>query len=175
MKRTIRSLAFLLSAVVLFSACKKNKDDDAKGSFTVNGQTYITNYAINTGYKNADGQITYSDFFIVSNDYSTGNFTGKINGVGITFDNTKPTSGTYTFKDDSDPNYDPAKNFFDAYAAIDVDFNTMGGTIIGDITGGTATVTVSGDRVTITYNLDFNGQKVTGSYSGTWKSLIEEE
>ena len=174
MKKAIRSLTLLLSAVVLFSACTKNKDD-AKGSFTVDGQTYITNYAVNTGYKNVDGQVTYSDFFIVSNDFSTGNYSGKINGVGITFDNTKPTAGSYSFKDDSDPNYDPAKNFFDAYAVINADFNTMSGTIIGDITGGTANVSVSGDRVTINYNLDFNGQKVTGSYSGPWKSVIEEE
>ncbi|MDF2191433.1 hypothetical protein [Paraflavitalea sp. CAU 1676] len=174
MKKTIRSLMLVLGTAVLFTFCKK-EGNSFKNSFTVNGNSYSTNYAINTGYENSNGVVTYSDFFISSIDFTSPNFNGRVNGVGLTFDNAEPTPGTYTFKDDSDPSYNPATNFFDAYALVDVDWQTGGGTEYGNITSGTATVTVSGSRVTINYDLNFNGTRLTGSYSGAVKMVIEEE
>lgn len=170
MKTTIRSLALLLGMAVFFSACKKDKDDVTnKGSFTYETKTYETNYAVNTTYEDS-----YSDLFLVSSDYTTGGFSGKINGVGFTFDNKKVTAGTYTFKSDSDPGFDPTKHFFDAYAALGVNYpDGSTGEIIGDITGGTATVTVSGSNLTISYELDFNGKKLTGTHTGTVKQINE--
>lgn len=167
MKTTIRSLALLLSVAVFFSACKKDKDD-VKGSFTYDGQTYTTNYALNTTF---DG--SYSDLTLLSVDYNP-NFAGKINGVGITFDNAKVTAGTYTYKEDGDPEFDATKHFFDAYAFIDFNYpNLNTGTWVEDITSGTVTVTVNGSSATFTYNLNFGNKKVTGSYSGTVKQVDE--
>lgn len=169
MKTTIRSLALLMSLFLLFSACKKDKDD-VKGSFTYDGQTYTTNYAINSTF---DG--SYSDMVLLSVDYNP-NFVGKANGVGITFDNTKVTPGTYSYKSDMDPDFDPAKHFFDGYAFINVNIpDEDSGTWVEDITSGTATVSVSGSNMTITYELYFAGnKKVTGSYSGAVKQIDEE-
>ena len=169
MKTTIRSLVLLFSLAVFFSACKKDKDD-TKGSFTYDGKTYETNYALNTTYEDS-----YSDLFLVSADYSSDGFSGKINGAGLTFDNKKVSAGTYTFKDDNDPDFDASKHFFDAYAILGVNYPDAGSTgeIIGDITGGTATITVNGSNFTINYELDFNGKKLTGSFSGPAKQLTE--
>jgi hypothetical protein len=176
MKTTIRSLALVLGMAVFFSACKKDKDDDAKGSFTANGQTRTTNYAINTGYKSSTtGEISYSDLFLATVDFTTTNYSGNVSGVGITFDNAAITPGTYTYKSDNELDFDPAKNFFDAYVAIDVPFpSNNGGAIIDDISTGTATITVDGDKFTINYDLDFHGNKVTGSYTGTAKQIIQD-
>lgn len=168
MKTTIRSLALFMSLALFFTACKKDKDD-VKGSFTYNGQTYTTNYAINTTF---DG--SYSDLVLLSVDYNP-NFQGKAHGVGITFDNTKVTAGTYTYKSDSDPDFDPAKHFFDGYAFMNVNFPDLDtGTWKEDITSGTATVSVNGSTVTITYELYYGNEKVTGSYSGTVKQVDED-
>jgi polyisoprenoid-binding protein YceI len=174
MKTTIRSLALFLGMAVFFSACKKDKDNGPKGSFTHDGKTTTTNNATHIGFKNRSGQVSYSDIFLSSVAY-TSTYSGKMSAVEILFDNDRITAGTYTFKRDSDPNYDPTKNFFDANTYIDVTFPaTTGGTKLEDITGGTATVTVNGSNFTIDFNLDFNGKKVTGSYTGPYTSIIEE-
>jgi hypothetical protein len=170
MKTTIRSLALFMSLALFFSACKKDKDD-VKGSFTYDGQTYTTNYAINTTF---DG--SYSDLVLLSVDYNP-NFTGKAHGVGITFDNQKVTAGTYTYKPDNDPEFDATKHFFDGYAFMNVNFpNLDTGTWREDIVSGTATVSVSGSTMTVTYELVFGDdkKKVTGSFSGTVKQVDED-
>lgn len=174
MKTTIRSLALLIGLAIGFSTCKKNKDE-IKDSFTYNGQTYTTNNAVNIGFTNQSGQVVYSELLLLSADYTTANFSGKVNGISLMFDHQQVTAGTYTFKDDSDPDYDPSKHFFDAYMIIEASFPDQDqGTWIEDITSGTATISVSGSNITVTYELNFaSAGKITGSYSGPVKQVKE--
>lgn len=175
MKTTIRSLALLLGVALFFSACSKNKDDESKGSFTYNGKTYTTNTAIYTSYLNSNGQFSYAELAIASTDFTSSTFNGKVSAVGILFDHPTPTNGTYTYHYDGADDYDKNKHFFDAYAAADIQYPDINsGSFTDHITGGSVTVSVSGERVTVNYDLDFNGVKVTGSYTGTVKSVTEE-
>lgn len=175
MKTTIRSMALLLSVAFLLSACVKTKDDEAKGSFTLSGRTYVTNQAFYTSHLNSNGQFSYAELAIASNDFTRSNYNGKLSAIGILFDQPTPTDGTYTFEYNSSPNYDGNRHFFDAYYAADVQYpNITTGQFSDYITSGTITVNISGERVSVSYDLDFDGERVTGSYSGPFKTLIEE-
>lgn len=175
MKTTIRSLALLLSVAFLLSACVKTKDDETKGSFTHAGKTYTTNKAMYTSHLNSNGQFSYGELSIASSDFTNSNFSGKVSAVGILFDQPAPTNGTFTYRYESDPNFQANQHFFDAYMAANIQYPDINsGTFTDYITSGTVTVTVSGERVTVNFDLDFDGEKVTGSYTGPIKTLTEE-
>jgi hypothetical protein len=168
MKKTIRTLALVLSLAVTFSACKKDKDEDKASNFTYNGKTYTTVYAQNE----ADANGSYSNFLLVSGDISSAAFTGKISGVNILFDNATVTEGTYTYKNDSDPTYNAKTNFFDASVFVDISFPDFdGGEMLDNITAGTVTVTKSGSGFIFVYELNFDGKVVSGRYSGAVKEI----
>jgi hypothetical protein len=169
MKTTILSLAFVLGLAVSFSACKKDKDQPAS-YFMYEGKTHEISYAQNTN----DGG--YSDFVAASADFSNPTYSGKVNIVVVGFNNEAVTAGTYTFKDDGAADYDPGKNFSYANAAIGLIFtdgqpDTSEATLFNEITAGTVTITKDGSNYTITYDLDFNGKKITGKYSGSVKQI----
>jgi uncharacterized protein YxeA len=169
MKTTLLSLALLVGVAVTFTNCKKDKDDQTN-YFTHDGKTYQTNYAQNTN------DAGYSNFAVASADYSSSTYSGKINVVAVDFKNEAVTAGTYTFKDESAADFDASKNFSDANAVIDLIFkdgqpDTSEATLFENITAGMATITKEGSNVTITYDLDFNGKKITGKYSGSVKQI----
>jgi hypothetical protein len=170
MKKTFRSLGFLLALTVTFSACSKNKDESetpAGNYVKYNGNSYVLHYAQN----DSEGS-SYSNFLLISLDVKSGQTSGKASGVNIVFDNLTTTPGTYTYKDDSDPSYDKTKNFFDAIAFFNMDFpNQTGGTVLEDITSGTVTVTREGSNYTVAYELNFDGAVVTGKYTGAVQEI----
>lgn len=176
MKTTIRSMALLLSVAFLLSACVKTKDDEARGSFTRAGKTYTTNQAVYISHFNSNGQFSFAELAIASADFTRTNFDGRLNGVGILFDHPTPVDGTYTFEYDGSANYDSHRHFFDAYVAADIkDYpNITSGYFSDYITSGRVTVNVSGERVTVSYDLDFDGDRVTGNYTGPIKTTVEE-
>ena len=170
MKKTIRSLAFLLALTVTISSCSKNKDEDTNeaGNYVkYNGNSYVLNYAQNDSEGNS-----YSNFLLITLNVKGGQTSGKASGVNIMFDNLETTPGTYTYKDDNDPTYDKSRNFFDAIAFFNMNFpDQSGGTTLEDITSGTVTVTKSGSTYTVAYELNFDGAVVTGKYTGAVQEI----
>lgn len=171
MKTPFLSLAFVLGLAATFSACKKDKDEPAR-HFTYDGKNYETSYAQNT---TGSGNST---FIVASADISNRTYSGKVHAVAVAFNNTAVTAGTYTFKDDVAADYDASKNFFNANAAINLIFKEgvrdySEATLFQTITAGTVIITKDGSNFTITYDLDFNGKKITGKYSGTVKQINE--
>lgn len=163
MKRTIRTLALVLSLAVSFTACKKDKDE-ATNYFTHAGGKHETNYAVSFASQ------SYSEFVFANVDPSTDPTTGTASAASIMFDFAEITPGTYTFKDDSDADYDKTKNFFDAYAFVNMDLASEEAEFYSeDITAGTATITKDGSSYKVVYDLDFNGVKIAGQYSGAIK------
>ena len=167
MKLNLSFLAFILPLAIVFTSCKKDKDGPGN-YFTYEGKTYETNYAQSTD----DGG--YANTVFTSMDISSSGTSGKLSAVNILFGKPEFTTGTFTYKEDSDPVFDDTKNFFDAVAVIDVAYSggspdMQSGTFLESITAGTVTISKDGSNFNVSYELNFNGKIVSGKYSGAIK------
>ena len=175
MKRTFRALAVLTLLVASFSSCKKDSNS-AAGSFTYDSKAYNTNAG---QYITTSGS-NYSNLVLSSTSITTSaNFNGTISYVDFMFDNSAITEGTYTYKQDTDEGYDAKKNFFDGQAAINLvvaNGSITGGTLLGDVSEGTVTITKSGSSYSITYSLTFADGKtsITGKYNGSIETVTNQ-
>lgn len=177
MKKVLLSLT---TVALLFAACKK--DDDNKttiveppvyGTIKVKDSTWTTNFA----FVDNSGDNTTS-FGVFTNNVLDPNFSGQSTGIQITL-NKIIEGNTFTWiASDEDPDYDPAKNFFDAEAYFKVKFpdaidddNLPG--VMEDVVSGSVTIQkFSKDSLNFTYSLVFpNDSTVTGKYAGAYKTI----
>lgn len=171
MKKLLFSAAV---AALFFTACKKDDDNSNKGSFTVNGKTYVTNY----GYESIDASEGngWGDIAFFSDNLTTLNsdtYTGTVHYVDLGID-TLIDGATYTYLSSGNASYDKTKNFY--YAEVEANMKLVNGSWVSSAdevelyspNSGTVTVKKSGSNYTVSYNLKYDDNvTVTGSYSGT--------
>lgn len=168
MKLNLSFLLLLLPLTVVFTSCKKDKDNP-KSYFTYEGKTY----EIKTAQHVADGD--FSSTMFTSIDATSAGQSGKVSMISFLFAKPELAAGTYTYKDDSDPAFDDTKNFFAASAFIDIAYQNgsmdeTSGTTLEQLTSGSITVAKDGSSFNISYELNFNGKAVSGKYSGAIQS-----
>jgi hypothetical protein len=160
MKINLSFFALLLPVIVVFSSCKKDKDDAPASYFTYDGKTYETKHAD----AEAEGEFATATFASVEMGSAT---SGKVSMVSFMFGQPELKAGTFTFKSSADDAFDATKNFFGAFAVIDFEAaNQQSGTWLEEITAGTITIAKDGTNYNITYELNFDGKVVSGKYSG---------
>lgn len=171
MKKLLFSAAV---AALFFTACKKDDDNSNKGSFTVNGKTYVTNH----GYESIDASEGngWGDIAFFSDDLSTLNsdkYTGTVSYVDLGID-TLIDGASYTYLSSYSDSYDKTKNFY--YAEVEANMKLVNGSWVSSDdevelyspVSGTVTVKKSGSSYTISYNLKYDDNvTVSGSYNGT--------
>jgi len=119
--------------------------------FIFNKEKYPTPFVTKSIF-NGYYQLTFAKENFEANDYS-----GNLNVVGFLI--SSPTAeiipGTYTFKLDSDADYDPSKHFFDALAGVDLQYTNgepdLSSGFFDNITSGTVTIAKENTTYTITY------------------------
>ncbi len=169
MKLNLSFLLLLLPFTVVFTSCKKDKDDP-KSYFTYEGKTY----EIKTAQHYGDEE--FSSTMFTSIDATSASQSGKVSMISFLFGQPELTAGTYTYKDDSDPAFDAAKNFVGASALIDLAYQNgsadeTSGTTLEQLTSGSITVAKDGTTFNISYELNFNGKVVSGKYSGAIQAV----
>lgn len=167
MKFNLSFLALLLPLTVVFTSCKKDKEEQTN-YFTYEGKTYSIVQAMNASDEG------YSSTFFTSGNMQT--TSGKMSLINITFGTTGLQAGTYTFKSITDDAFDAAKNFGEANAAIDIVYENgtvdeQSGTQLDDLTAGSVTITKDGTNYKFNYELNFNGKIVSGKYSGAIQDM----
>ena len=166
MKLNLSLLAFILPLTLVFTSCKKDKDGPSN-YFTYEGKTYETNHAQSTD------EGGYASTVFTSMDITSTGASGKLNAVNILFGKPELIAGTFTYKEEDDPQFDGTKNFFDAVVLVDVAFSNgspdMNGNILETITAGSVTISKDGSSFNVSYELNFDGKIVSGKYSGAIK------
>lgn len=162
MKKITKLLIILL---VFQFAC--SKDDEAKvvtgGSFVIDG----TSYELSKGFLVDEGGeygiiLTSSSISLESSDgddfIGTGNF---ISLYVISSSSTSFEPGTFTWNTNKAPG-----TIEDIGVGVNYNLETETGDLELDGTGGTVTVTLSGDIYTVTFTITTGTKAVTGSFTG---------
>jgi hypothetical protein len=150
----MKKFALFMLAVSLFAtSCKKDdKSTVMGGSFTLDGQSYKSDYAY---WNTTDGLIIYNvgvapayiensvQIFVDSLSYSKYDFLSRGNGA-----------------------YDVKKNFSSAVVIYNKTNVEGAGAEITGVTAGTLNVSHSGNVYTFTYNITLSGKVITGTYTG---------
>ncbi|MEW7279418.1 lipocalin family protein [Aquimarina sp. 2201CG1-2-11] len=175
----IRILWALLLAVTLVTSCKKDDDqtdqmdqtDEIGNSFTFEDTTYDITYAV---VKDFDNHIQLT---LANVDFYGGNYTGELDFVGILFNATEVLpEGTFSFKNDTDPDYDSTLHFFDSEAGAGLQMANgeadTSSNYYENIDSGTVTIEKSEDEYTIEFKLIFDKGTFDGSYTGKIENKI---
>lgn len=155
----------VLAAVLLISACKKDDNETAANSFSVNGKTVVTNYGYLFDYNAVDGKEIY-----LSDVNVTPAYVGKISLVSFSIDSLID-GASYTLLSDDSASYDKTKNFSDASVVYQADFkdetsNDTTGTWYEEPKAGTLTIKKNGDNYLLGYSLTFATTTITGKFNG---------
>ena len=168
MKKTNVLLLVLIGMLTLISCSSDDDNNDqnteSQNSFTYNNESYKLNFASVQSFDNHI-QLTLADA-----DYTSENFTGDIDFVGVLFDSETLPEGNYSFKLDTAQDYDSTVNFFDAEAGVNLsivngDADTTSN-YFENINSGTISIEKSGEIYTINFQLIFNNGTFTGTYKG---------
>lgn len=147
--KTTSALALIMAMVFSFAACKKDKNDGPGGG----SSAYKYN---NTSYTITDANEKHiqGDIFLELTSTNPGDYL-QISFAGV---NTIP-EGKLTYKPDRNAGYNPQTNFW----ATGIGF---GGNNV-NISGGSITVSKSGESTKIVFNLETANGPITGEYNGT--------
>ncbi|NNE27503.1 MAG: hypothetical protein HKN09_11730 [Saprospiraceae bacterium] len=166
--KALLSSLLLVGTLIMFYSC--GSDDDSNGSFTFDGNNYTLSAGLIEDYgSNGNGSWDYdvtlvSDGISFANDELTG--TGDFVYLDLnTSSNGGLESGTYNWSSTRGP-----LTIVSATVGLDFNVETLSGTGV-NLTGGSVTVDVSGQDVTITLNLEATGMLLTGTYSGPLEEL----
>ncbi|UZO82084.1 lipocalin family protein [Aquimarina sp. ERC-38] len=176
---------FIILSIFIFS-CSEDNDDvipdeinkeieeeiekeekDTLNAFSVNDSIYKTEIAIHTIFQNSI-QITFAN-----EDFSTENYKGELNFVSflIQSENGELIPGEYTFKLDTDTDYNAAQNFFDGLAGIGLKFTNgnadLSNGYFENITSGSLTIAKVNGVYQFDYTLSFDNIVFQGNYEGT--------
>lgn len=109
--------------------------------------------------------IAYSQFYYGLYEYA---FSDTMSSYGVTFYSVAPlASGTYAVSNDMEA-VDRGEAL-DLYLYIEDGDNVLE----GDVANGSATCTVNGSQISITFGGDLDGTPISGSYSGRLERLAE--
>ena len=180
-------LPFIILAIFMFS-CSEDNDDvmpdetnkeieeekeiekeekDTLNTFSVNDSIFKTEIAIQTIFKNSV-QITFAN-----ENFSVDNYNGNLNFVGflIQSENGELIPGEYTFKLDTDTDYNAAQNFFDGEAGINLKFTNgdadFSNGYFDKITSGSLTIKKINKMYQFNYTIIFENIRFNGNYTGT--------
>lgn len=130
------------------------------------GQAYNLTQALGSGTfdygnKSLPLQVAYSQYFYDIYEYA---FTDTLSSFGVTFYSVSPLrTGTYAISDDLDQvEFNQALNL---YISVESDG------FQGDVSSGSAVITLDGDQISLTFQGQLQGVSLTGSYAGTIVSL----
>ena len=167
MKRLIQ-FTFLgaIAASLVFTSCKDEEEGDpVRGQFTLGGQTYTLNKGELEDFGgNGNGSYDW-DIRLTSSDVNVSEFSGTGNLVYLDLNTDSEdglVSGTYTFAEEREE-----FTIVDASVFANFNFDEEGGTFYVDFIGGSVELTVSGNEVTVEFDLEFDEGDVSGSYTGT--------
>jgi len=167
----MRNLKFIIILLISiqFTSCSKDSEQTENNETTniikFNNEEYEANLLYKIPYTN------YFELILSDTTIPYTNYTGQMNFTGILFQGNTINEGTFTFRLDTDPTFDPNINFFDGEAGIEM--NITNGTAdtssnyYENINSGTITISKNGDIYDISFNIDFGqGRIVEGNYSG---------
>ncbi len=177
-----RFTSLFLLIILTFVACSEddtNPTDDMSGEetggeetdeitngFIFNEEKYPTPIVTKTNYDN-HYQLTF-----VNEDFSAAEYSGTINFVGVLFQSVdgQIIPGTYTFLLDTDPNYDQAKNFFDAESGAGLKITNgeadLSSGYYEKLLSGTVSIAKENTTYTITYSIEYQDGTFEGNYTG---------
>lgn len=160
----------ILVSVIVFSGCKKDKEDNKKNAFTIGETEYeLDNGAVEYYGITVEGGDYNFDVYIYSSDidYYSETGTGEVVYFELfseTFENIK--SGVYEFDADRTGKKGTFGPGIKSILFTDYNLLTEQGTRY-TVTDGTLTISASGDTYTFDFNLELaDGNSVEGHFKG---------
>lgn len=175
MKRLKLLLSILLSILIALSSCSDGEiDNPIRNRFTFNNQSFEIGYVSSSTFLNG------IHLTLANENYLTGNYTGKQNSISIFIDETQSlTSGTYTFKLNTEQDYDSSKHFYNAEGIIMLEVVEGNATLINgvnafqNINDGNITIEQSTTNES-TYTVEFSLNFDSGIFEGNYQGIIQE-
>jgi len=159
-------LILILSIILQFNSCSNddNEESEITNKISFNNVEYEANLLYKTQYSG------YYELILTDTNIPYTDYNGNMNFVGVLFQGDTINEGTYTFKLDTETDFDPNSNFFDTEAGIELNINNgipdTTSNYYENISTGSMTITKNGEIYAIEFSLDFGGEIIEGNYSG---------